>query len=489
VYHECGPEIYCETTLLPFSTHVLTGLVVNELYQIRILFPAGLPSEGFVCVHSEDCTPQTWYADKDSDSFGDPDDFVLNCAQPPGYVANNLDCDDLDEDINPSALEICNGYDDNCDGLIDDDDPGIHGQSEWYADEDGDGFGTLNLITLACEQPDGFVDNADDCDDNNPYIYPTAEEVCNGFDDNCDGLIDDDDPFVEGQEEWYGDYDHDGYGDAAFIILSCEQPDGFVDNADDCDDSDSEINPGIDETCNGIDDNCDGLIDDDDPNVVGQSYWYADTDGDGYGDMNDFILSCEQPDDYVDNLEDCDDTTESVYPNAPEINDGLDNDCDDEVDEDHDLAVEIQEEPTYLIANASGSHPPFLFQWSTGETTQMVAKVSGEISVIVSDDYGYQAMDTIVITAIDEIVAPTFNIFPIPSNGLLFIETDQNLPVSTLIEIFDINGKTVFNKRIKNTTHIIKLDLSAPDILPGYYLLKIYLRNNIISTSFVLQKQ
>jgi hypothetical protein len=342
---------------------------------------------------------------------------------------------------------------------------------------------------LACEQPAGFVDNASDCDDNNPYINPIAEEVCNGIDDNCDGLIDDDDPNVVDQQIWYGDYDHDGYGDIEFQIMGCEQPDGYVDNYLDCDDSNSDINPGVDEICNGIDDNCDGLIDDDDPNVVGQSYWYADSDGDGYGDMNDFVLACDQPEDYVDNLDDCDDSAVSVYPNAPEIYDGLDNDCDDEVDEDHDISVVIDEQDTELYANASGSHPPFSFLWSTGETNQSITKVAGEISVIASDDYGYSALDTILITNIQSFIDNSISLYPVPSKGILYFEINEPVKTTCFIEVKNNTGKTVWQTRIASGKNPVRIDLSDKDIQSGYYVLQFHNNSKIVTTVFLLLKE
>ncbi len=97
----------------------------------------------------------------------------------------------------------------------------------------------------------------------------------------------------------------------------------------DCDDDDPLVHPDADETCNGKDDNCDGLVDDADPDVVDQGTFYADTDGDGYGDPTVVVLACEAPDGYVSDDSDCLDSNPEVRPGAEEIcGDGLDNDCD-----------------------------------------------------------------------------------------------------------------------------------------------------------------
>ncbi len=250
---------------------------------------------------------QTWYADLDGDGFGDPNSTTLSCNQPSGFVSNNTDCDDSNSSINPSATEICNGADDDCDTLIDDADPGVIGQQTWYADSDGDSFGDPNNSTLACNQPSGFVTDNSDCDDTNPAINPNGTEVCNNLDDNCDTNID------EG-----GVCDSDGDGDPDIT---------------DCDDNNPNIYNGAPEICDGVDNDCDGLVDDADPNVTGQGTWYADSDGDGFGDPNVTTLACDQPSGFVSDNTDCDDNDAAVHPSASEFCNGIDDDCDASIDE------------------------------------------------------------------------------------------------------------------------------------------------------------
>lgn len=102
----------------------------------------------------------------------------------------------------------------------------------------------------------------------------------------------------------------------------------------DCDDANSTINPGVSEICNGIDDDCDGLIDDADPGLSGAPIWYADADGDGYGDPSTFMSACSQQPGWLADNTDCNDTDPLTNPGAVEICDDLDNDCDGTVDED-----------------------------------------------------------------------------------------------------------------------------------------------------------
>ncbi len=100
------------------------------------------------------------------------------------------DCDDTNASINPGAVEICDGIDNDCDTLIDDADPGVTGRSTWYADTDADGYGGPASSTAACTQPVGYAANNTDCNDGNAAIHPGAAEVCNGVDDNCNGQTD-----------------------------------------------------------------------------------------------------------------------------------------------------------------------------------------------------------------------------------------------------------------------------------------------------------
>lgn len=274
-----------------------------------------------------------WYQDLDGDGFGNPSSLVFACSQPAGYVNNNSDCVDNDSSINPSAQEICNGIDDDCDGLIDGNDPSLIGGTVWYQDNDLDGYGDPNNSTISCLQPTGFVNNNGDCNDNDQNVSPSATEICNGIDDDCDGLLDQSDPNVSNLPTWFADLDNDGYGNPFNSIQACQQPANFVSDNTDCDDGNSLINPGITETCNGIDDNCNGLIDQADPSVDGGSIWFLDNDGDGYGDRNNSILDCSSPAGYVANDLDCNDANPLVNPAAIESCNGMDDDCDGLIDD------------------------------------------------------------------------------------------------------------------------------------------------------------
>jgi len=127
----------------------------------------------------------TWYADADGDGFGSAATGASSCIQPSGYIADGSDCDDSDSAVYPAAYEYCNGYDDDCDGGVDEDD--AVDASEWYADSDMDGYGDLSVAASSCSAPSGYVADATDCDDTDASIHPAATEVCeDGVDNNCD---------------------------------------------------------------------------------------------------------------------------------------------------------------------------------------------------------------------------------------------------------------------------------------------------------------
>ncbi|MBM75336.1 MAG: hypothetical protein CMK59_08035 [Proteobacteria bacterium] len=189
-----------------------------------------------------------------------------------GVTENGNDCNDEDSSIFPGAEEIVNdGIDQDCDGV--------------------------DLIDV---DQDGFT-SEEDCDDQNASAYPGGVEIINdGIDQDCDGVD----------------------------LIDADQ-DGFT-SEEDCDDNNVLINPNADEVCDDLDNNCDTEIDN---NPVDAPTWYADTDGDGFGDPNNSVNSCDVPEGYTADDSDCNDTNNAIYPEAEELIDLEDNDCDGYTDE------------------------------------------------------------------------------------------------------------------------------------------------------------
>ena len=321
-----------------------------------------------------------FYADADSDGYGDPTTTEIACDVPAGFVEDDTDCDDGDGDVNPMAAEVCNGIDDDCDGDVDDSDDSVDASTfaDWYADADADGYGDAATAALACDAPEGFLGNDTDCDDTNGAVNPAADEICDGLDDDCDGDVDDDDADVDltTASTWYFDGDGDDYGDTTMATLSCDAAPGYVAANADCDDTDAAFHPGADESdctdpsdyncdgsvayddedadgspacvdcddtnpavapwavevCNGIDDDCDGLTDDADSDVdpATGSPWYYDADGDDFGDATMATISCDAAPGYVADDTDCDDLDAAFHPGADEFDctDPNDYNCD-----------------------------------------------------------------------------------------------------------------------------------------------------------------
>jgi hypothetical protein len=220
-----------------------------------------------------DVTDAGVYAiDADGDGYGSADTSMRACEPPSGYVSDDSDCDDAAAAINPGALEVCNGIDDDCDGAVDADDGDVTDTETYYTDFDGDGFGWELTSIEACDPPWGFVADDSDCDDADAAVNPDQAEVCNGIDDDCDGLTDADDPDVADAVTYFIDHDGDGYGSDEYTELACDPPSGYVRDDSDCDDLDSEVHPDAAEICNGLDDNCDGIV----------GWEESDADGDGY---------------------------------------------------------------------------------------------------------------------------------------------------------------------------------------------------------------
>ncbi|MES2642096.1 MAG: MopE-related protein [Myxococcota bacterium] len=327
-----------------------------------------------------------WPVDADRDGHGHLTETVLACVLPADAAEDADDCDDADPTAYPGASESCDDVDDDCDGTVDEEPvdattwyadadgdglggaalttacdapPGavvtpsdcddtnaaVGGASTWYADDDGDTHGDPASPRAACTAPAGYVAGATDCDDTDATTFPGAVETCDGDDDDCDGTVDE--PDAADASSWYADDDADGHGGADIVTTGCTAPVGTVASSTDCDDDDDARHPGAAEAdcADPVDYNCDGSVgyadadgdghaaceecDDADPTMYAGYPWYADTDGDTYGDATASVDACDTPVGFVANATDCDDADGAVHPAATESCDTVgDDDCD-----------------------------------------------------------------------------------------------------------------------------------------------------------------
>lgn len=376
------------------------------------------------------------------------------------------DCDDMNANVNPDSPEICDNLDNDCNDLIDD---GLEFVN-YYADADNDGFGAaaFPLNSCAATAPEGFVANADDCDDTNPNVNPDSPEICDNLDNDCNAMIDDGlETFI-----YYRDEDGDGYGALATALDTCAlvAPAGFVTNGDDCDDTNIDVNPDSEEICDNVDNNCSGLIDD----GLETFTYYADGDNDGYGDAAVTSNTCESvaPIGFVTNDLDCDDTRAEINPDAEEICDAFDNNCDGMLNEGFETF-------TYYLDNDADGYgdaeiavdtcavtAPEGFVSIDGDCDDTDENINPDAEEIVNNDTDEDCDGEAVMSSVTDLNGNAFTLFPNPAQTYLTVEFAESTDLT--LRVYDITGRLLFEQKGEGISQTIKLN----DFTDGVYLLE-----------------
>ena len=465
-----------------------------------------------------------------------------------GFTTCSGDCDDNNASVNPGTAEVCNNTDDNCDGQIDE-----FVLLTFYADLDGDGFGNINDVQFGCSAPVGYVDdNTDcddtmitywdmdadgfgsstlldgcgimdntDCDDSNPAVNTVSTEVCNGIDDNCDGVTD------------------EGCGTLGCTNLAaCNfDPAATIDDG-------SCVLPSP-ETCDGVDNDCDGTVDDGVLNT-----FYADVDGDGLGNLNNSISACVIIPGFVTNSNDCDDSDNTLLGPGSACDNGSALDTLDTFQADCScqgllfgctdlVACNYDENATYddgsctysnlqlasitgdtLVLPFTQAHqysypdtiPGLSFQWSLNplgvfipnssiDTTSVITVFwsnatstipDGIITLVVTDENcGPNASFTLTYIvhfdttdySVDESEQALLHVWPNPTQGSLNIEVPKEVSGSYNVVITDMIGQIVYQDN-EQTDRIWKQDLNLSS---GLYMVRLLAENKSYSIPIIIE--
>lgn len=323
--------------------------------------------------------------DRDGDNLTNSDETNIHGTDP-----DDIDTDD--DQVN-DGLEIQLygtdplDTDTDGDGLDDGREIFVNGTNPLIADTDGDGlsdgqeviiFGTDPLVPDLDADSDSYY-WFQDCNDSNADIHPGATEILNGIDENCDGQWDEgfnaSDTDFDGLTDFgefhffntdlnLQDTDGDMLSDGDEVLIYLSNPLIFDNDTDqdgyywfqDCNDTNDQINPDMIELLDGIDNNCSGQIDEDfigldrdqdglpdleEYNIINTDPLDNDTDNDGLSDgeeifntaTNPLVPDLDEDGDGFRWFEECDDEDISIYPGALELWNGIDDDCNEEIDD------------------------------------------------------------------------------------------------------------------------------------------------------------
>lgn len=324
---------------------------------------------------------------------------------------------------------------------------------------------------------DGFT-GCIDCDDNDATVYPGAAEICDSKDNDCDGQTDEGFTLTT----YYLDGDDDGYGSFVNSIQACSQPQGYATVSGDCNDNNPAINPGAAEVCDGIDNNCNSGVDEGLPETV----YYKDLDNDGYGNPLTTVSRCSQPLGWVTISGDCNDNNAAINPNAIEVCDGGDNNCNGQVDEGCNVP------PTITINDITADESQGLATLSVtlSNTSNVVTKITYKTNEGTATSMGknkdYKAVNNgnVIIPAGSTTGSISITIYSdnIPESSEYF---DVQLTKTTNGVISDNTGRITITEGLNTSTQQTLFVEIFPNPAPGDFIIRPKINSKTTSTMHI----
>jgi Glucose / Sorbosone dehydrogenase/Secretion system C-terminal sorting domain/Putative metal-binding motif len=265
---------------------------------------------------------------------------------------------------------------------------------------------------------------------------------------------------------WYEDADSDTFGNPNVSQTANIQPNGFVSDNTDCDDTNANINPGATEIPdNGIDENCDGFD---------TFIWYEDSDGDTFGNPNVSQTGNTQPNGYVSDNTDCDDTDANINPNATEIPDNnIDENCDG-----FDLVTWYEDTDGDTFGNPNISQTantqPHDFVSDNTDCDDTNASINPNAIEIPGNSIDENCDGIIEESDIDY----NFKMYPNPARSEVSFSFDEDA-LPKRITFFDILGKQI---KTKEMFSINMFNITINNFAKGLYIVSVIMANN--ETSF-----
>jgi hypothetical protein len=372
------------------------------------------------------------------------------------------------------------------------------GTVDYYVDNDGDGYGTGNPIA-SCTNPGGYSLNNLDCDDNNVAINPGtfwyqdndgdgfgndsafeigctstfANPVTNS--DDCD----DTNPNLNPNTIWYQDLDGDGFGDDNITEMGCIVGDLAITNpvllGGDCDDTNGDINPN--------------------------TIWYEDLDQDSYGNSDVFQVACSHTFTFAVLVDgDCDDINPYINPDQYEDecdNDGIDNNCDGNIDEGFDEWLCFGEPPhdDYYEDNDNDGYggeyicycpdPGYGIIGGSDDCDDNNPNIYPGAPEILGNGIDENCDGVDGYLSINEINGKTeLKIYPNPGTENFFISSNELMLGENQLRIFDINGKVIFESKLTITGNYF-MEVPSANFLKGVYRIEIQNEKQIVRANWL----